>query len=114
MTQVPNGIITMILDMVPNDSHYKHPVAVMLKASKANGSLTRWNNIVKSDNLYLAGNFIHRNQHKKDLMDNRENPNNYRSVLKSGEMSRYLGGNDAKFNRMFETSVRSSTLCFII
>ena len=34
MTQLPNGIITMILDMVPRDSHYKHPVAVMLKASK--------------------------------------------------------------------------------
>ena len=47
----------MILDMVPRDSHYKHPVAVMLKASKANGSLTRWNNIVKSDNLYLLRGF---------------------------------------------------------
>ena len=54
MTQLPNSIITMILDMVPRDSHYKHLVAVMFKASKANGSLTRWNNVVKSDNFLLA------------------------------------------------------------
>ena len=114
MTQLPNGIITMILDMVPRDSHYKHPVAVMLKASKANGSLTRWNNVVKSDNFYLARKFILRNRHKKDFMETRENPMNYRSVLKRGEMSRYLGRNDAKFNRMFENSVRTNTLCFII
>ena len=114
MTQLPNGIITMILDMVPKDSQYKHPVAVMIKASEANGSLTRWNNVVKSDNFYLLRSFILRNHHKKELMENRENPNNYRSVLKSGEMSRYLGGNDAKFNRMFEMSVRSNKLCFVI
>ena len=114
MTQFPNRIITMILDMVPKDSHYKHPVAVMIKAGKANGSLTRWNNVVKSDNFYLARNFILRNHHKKDLMENRRNPNDYRSVLKSGEMSRYLGGNDAKFNRMFENSVRCNRLCFLI
>ena len=114
MTQLPNGIITMILDMVPRDSHYKHPVAVMLKASKANDNLTRWNNIVKSDNFYKLRSFILRNHHKKDLMDNRENPNNYKSVLKSGEMSRYLGGTDTRFNRMFEMSVRSNLLCFII
>ena len=114
MTQLPNGIITMILDMVPRDSHYKHPVAVMLKASKANGRLTRWNNVLKSDNFYLLRSFILRNHHKKDLMENRENPNNYKSVLKSGEMSRYLGGTDTKFNRMFEMSVRSNKLCFII
>ena len=69
---------------------------------------------MKSNNFYLARNFIPRNHHKKDLMENRENPNNYRSVLKSGEMSRYLGGNDAKFNRMFEMSVRSNKLCFMI
>ena len=111
MTQLPNGIITMILDMVPRDSHYKHHVAVMFKENKANGSLTRWNNIVKSDNFYLARNFILRNHHKKDLMENRENTSNYKSVLKSGEMSRYLGDNDAKFNRMFENSVRCNKLC---
>ena len=114
MTQLPNGIITMILDMVPRDSHYKHPVAVMLKDSRANGSLTRWNNIVKSDNFYLLRSFILRNHHKKDQMGNKENPDNYRSVLKSKEISRYLGGNDAKFNRMFENSVRCNLLCFII
>ena len=114
MTQLPNGIITMILDMVPRDSYYKHPVAVMLKESKANGRLTMRNNVVKSDHFYMARNLILRNHHKKDLLENRENPNNYRSVLKSGEMSRYLGGNDAKFNRMFEMSVRSNKLCFII
>ena len=45
MTQLPNSIITMILDMVPRDSYYKHPVAVILNAGKANGSLTRWNNV---------------------------------------------------------------------
>ena len=82
MTQLPNGIITMILDMVPRDSHYKHPVAVMLKASKANVSLTRWNNVVKSVNFDLARNFILRNRCKRDLKENRENPNNYRSVLR--------------------------------
>ena len=114
MTQLPNGIITMILDMVPRDSHYKHPVAVMLKSSKANGNLTGWNNVVKSDNFYLLRSFILRNHHKKDLMENRENPNNYRSVLRSGEMSRDLDGNDARFNRMFEMSVRTSTLCIVI
>ena len=114
MTQLPNGIITMILDMVPRDSHYKHPVAVMLKASRANGSLTRWNNIVKSDNFYLRRSFILRNHHKKDLIENRENPSNYKSALRSGEMRRYLSGNDAKFNRMFEMSVRSNKLCFLI
>ena len=86
----------------------------MLKASKANENLTRWNKVVQSDNFYMARNFILRNHHKKDLMENRENTNNYKSVLKSGEMSRYLGGNDAKFNRMFEMSVRSNKLCFII
>ena len=47
-------------------------------------------------------------------MENRENPKNYKSVLKSGEMSRYLSGNDGKFNRMFEMSVRSNKLCFVI
>ena len=114
MTQLPNCIITMILDMVPKDSQCKHPVVVMIKANNANGSLTRWNIVLKSDNFYLARNFILRNHHKKDIMENRENPNNYSSVLKSGEMSRYLGGNDAKFNRMFETSVRSNKLCFLI
>ena len=114
MTQLPNGIITMILDMVCRDSHYKHPVAVMLQASKANGSLTRLNHVVKSDNFYLLRSFILRNHHKKDLMENRENLNNYTSVLKSGEMSRYVSGNDAKFNRMFEMSVISDKLCFII
>ena len=55
MTQLPNSIITMILDMIPKDSHYKHPVAVMIKASKANDSLTRLNNIVKSDNFFGLG-----------------------------------------------------------
>ena len=82
MTQLPNGIITMILDMVPKDSHYKHPVAVMIKASKANGRLTRWNNVVRSDNFNLVRRYILRNRHKKDLMENRENPNNYRTVFK--------------------------------
>ena len=86
----------------------------MLKESKANGNLTRLNNVVKSDNFYLLRSFILRNHHKKDLMENSENPNNYRSVLKSGEMSRYLGGNDAKFNRMFEMSVRSNKLCLLL
>ena len=74
MTQLPNGIITMILDMVPKDSHYQHPVAVMIKESKASGRLTRYNNVVRSDNnFYLARNYILRNHHKKDLMENREN-----------------------------------------
>ena len=102
----------MILDMVPRDSHYKHPVAVMLKESKANGRLTRYNNVVRSDNFYFARNYILRNHHKKDIMENRENPDNYRSVLKSREISRYLIGSDEKFNRMFEMSVRCNKLCF--
>ena len=70
--------------------------------------------MLKSDNFYLARNFILRNHHKKDIMENRENPNNYKSVLRSGEMRRYLSGNDVKFNRIFEMSVRSNKLCFII
>ena len=98
--------------MVPKDSHYKHPVAVIIKASKANGRLTRFNNVARSDNFNLVRQYILRNHHKKDLIENRVNPNNYRSVLRSGEISRYLGGNDDKFNRMFEMSVRSNTLCF--
>ena len=55
MTQLPNGIITMILDMVPKDSHYKHPVAVMMAASEANGRLTRWNNVAISDYFTWLG-----------------------------------------------------------
>ena len=104
----------MIQDMVPRDLYCKHPIAIMIQSSRGRGRVARFNNVLRSDSFYLARQYTLRNHHEKDMIENRENPNNYKSVLKSGEISRYLSGTNVKFNRMFENSVRTNTLCFVI
>ena len=49
MTLLPNEIISQILDMLPKDSNDKSPVAMMIKGSKNNVSLTTFNNFGKFD-----------------------------------------------------------------
>ena len=41
-------------------------------------------------------------------------PNKNKSVIRSGEMSRYMCGNNEKFHRMFENSVRCNKLSLLV
>ena len=87
-----------------------NPVATMIKTSKTNGSIKRLHDVLKADDFYLLRQLIRINHHKSDLMENRNNLNNYRTVIRGGEMTKYLGGADLRFNIIFEYSVKIENL----